>query len=62
MPVEPDPRNDAGEGGGDGDLADEVADLKQTVERMAARQRAVIHALARMSGLVSSEMERLVAD
>lgn len=61
MPAEHQPRNVAGPGG-DGDLAEEVEDLKQTVERMAVRQRALIHALARMSMSLSGEIERLGSD
>lgn len=62
MPVEEQPRKGAGQGGGDVELADEVAELRQTVDRMATRQRALIHALARITGLASTEMERLTAD
>jgi hypothetical protein len=53
-PVEGGTRNDAGQGG--------AGDLAGRVERLETRQRALIRALARISGFTSSEMERLAAD
>ena len=66
MPGHEEARNDAGTADDEADgaqaLAARLDELEQTVQRQTIRQRAVIHALARITGFASAEVERLAGD
>lgn len=61
MPEQGDTRKVAGTAS-DGDLAARLDEMERQLLRTQSRQRALIHALARMSMSFSGEMERLTAD